>query len=258
MKPSIPALRGPEGGLVVAPAEKASLLGSQFDSQHCREQFVTTLSCFPQYRCNCLAFRTSVLLRLLLDLDKYGGVDSFGVFPPFLKKVADIIAPKQSIIFRKLIRLESLLECWRSANVTAIHKDAPSPDSENYRPISITPILSKVFEKLVSHRLSSFCEKYGLLAAAQFAGRKGLGCTDELLTISHHLQKSLAAGMKSCVVQLDFSVAFDRVSDSGLLFKLKSIGVLVLVAVCCPFVPSSSLTEGRESWVMVLRVSGSQ
>ena len=42
---SIPALRRPEGGLVVAPAEKAPLPGSQFDSiKQCREQYVTPLS----------------------------------------------------------------------------------------------------------------------------------------------------------------------------------------------------------------------
>ena len=70
-----------------------------------------------------------------------------------------------------------------------------------------------------------FCEKCGLLPAAQFADRKGLGCTDALLTISHHLLKSLDAGMGSYIVELDFSAAFDRVSHSGLLFKLKSIGV---------------------------------
>ena len=39
------------------------------------------------------AFRTSVPLRLLLDLDTYVGVDPFCLFPQFLKKVADIIAP---------------------------------------------------------------------------------------------------------------------------------------------------------------------
>ena len=38
---------GPGGGLVVAPAEKASHLGSQFDSKQCCEQFVTPLSRFP-------------------------------------------------------------------------------------------------------------------------------------------------------------------------------------------------------------------
>ena len=172
--------------MVEAPAEKASLLGSQFDSKQRREQLVTPLSCFPQAMCNSLAFRTSVLLRLLLDLDTYGGVDPLCVFPVFLKKVADIIAQKLSIIFCTHIRQGSFPECWRSANVTAITKGAPSPDKENYRHLSITPILSKVFEKLGSHKPSSFCEKYGLLPAAQFSYRKGLGCIDALLTISHH------------------------------------------------------------------------
>ena len=132
-----------------------------------------------------------------------------GVFRLFLQKVADIIAPKLSIIFCILIRLGSFPECWRSANVTAIPKSAPPPDRETYRPISITRILSKVYEKFVSHKLCSFCEKYGLLPAAQVTYRKDPGCTDALLAISHHLQKSLDAGMESYIVQLDFSAAFD-------------------------------------------------
>ena len=87
-------------------------------------------------------------------------------------------------------RLGSFLECWRSANVTAILYGAPSPDRENYRPISITHILCKVYEKLDSHKLSSFCEKCGFSNAGQFAYRKGLGCTDSLLTIYNHRHKS--------------------------------------------------------------------
>ena len=63
-----------------------------------------------------------------------------------------------------------------------------------------------MYEKLVSHKLSSFCEKYGLLPAAQFAYRKVLGCTDALLTISHHLQKSLDAGIESYIVGVGGSV----------------------------------------------------
>ena len=59
--------------------------------------------------------------------------------------------------------------------------------------------------------------------------------------------------MESYIVQLDFSAALDRVSHSGLLFKLISIDVMV---VCCPFVQSSSPIVGRKSCLMVLRVSG--
>ena len=108
MKPSIFALREPGGGLVVAPAEKASLLGSQFESKQCYDQFVTPLSYFSQSRCNSVAFRTPVLLRLL-DLDTYGGVDPLGLFPLFLKMVVDIIASNRSKIFRILILLGPFL-----------------------------------------------------------------------------------------------------------------------------------------------------
>ena len=52
-----------------------------------------------------MAFRTSALLRLLLHLDTYGCVGHLGVLLLFLIVVADVIAPKLSIIFRTLIIL---------------------------------------------------------------------------------------------------------------------------------------------------------
>ena len=69
--------------------------------------------------------------------------------------------PKLSVIFRRLIRSGSFPVCWRCANVAAVPKGPPSIEKENYRPISLTPILSKVFEKLILHRLSGFCERSG-------------------------------------------------------------------------------------------------
>ena len=126
-------------------------------------------------------------------------------------------------IFRGLIHQEFYPECWRSTNVTTIPKGAPSPDMENYRPISITPILSKVCEKLVSHKFSNFCKKYVFYLLLNLLILKV--CTDALLTISHQFQKSLDTGMESYIVELDFIATFNRVSHSGLLFKLKSIGV---------------------------------
>ena len=88
----------------MALAEKTSLMGSQFDTKQCREQFVTALSCFPQSTvgaihwpsgllsfCVCLLILTHMVVLILLG------------FPLFLKMVADIIAPKLRIIFCVLI-----------------------------------------------------------------------------------------------------------------------------------------------------------
>ena len=132
--------------------------------------------------------------------------------------VADIIAPKLHIIFHGLIRRRTFLKCWQFGKVTSIPKGAPVHDRENECPISITPILSIVYKKLVSHKLSSFClECYFCLLLSLII--------EKVWAASHHLQKSIDTGMDSYIVQLDFSAAFHRVSHSGLLFKLKSIGV---------------------------------
>ena len=73
--------------------------------------------------------------------------------------------------------------------------------------------------------------------AVQFTYRKSLGFIKARLAISHHLQKSLNAGMKSYIVQLDFT-AFDRVSHSGLLLKFKYIGACRdrVLSICREFI----------------------
>ena len=59
-------------------------------------------------------------------------------FPLFLKRTADVMAPRLSVVFRRLVRLGSFSACWRQANVTPIPKRPPSSSVANYRPIFIT------------------------------------------------------------------------------------------------------------------------
>ena len=94
-------------------------------------------------------------------------------------------------VFRRLVRLGIVPACWRQANVTPIPKGPPSSSVANYRPIYITSVLSKVFERLVSVRLGRFMECSGVFPTTQFAYRKGLGTCDELLCVSHTLQSAL-------------------------------------------------------------------
>ena len=93
---------------------------------------------------------------LLLDLDPYGGTDPLGMFPLFLKRTADVRSPRLIVVFRRLVRLGSFPSCWIQANVTPILKGPPSFSVANYRPISITSVLSNVFERLVSVHVGRF------------------------------------------------------------------------------------------------------
>ena len=100
----------------------------------------------------CFAFRSSQVRLLLLDLDPYGSSDQLSMCVLFLKRIADVLAPRVSVVSRRLIRLASFPAYWRQANVTPIPKGPPSSSVANYRPISITSVLSQVFERLVSVR----------------------------------------------------------------------------------------------------------
>ena len=101
----------------------------------------------------------------------------------------------------------------------------PSSSVANYRPISITLVLSKVFERLVSVCLGRFMELSGVLPTTQFACRKGLGTCDALLCMSHTLQSALESGQEARIVQIDFSAAFHRVNFLGILYNLCSVGI---------------------------------
>ena len=69
--------------------------------------------------------------RLLLDLDPYGGTAKLGMFPLFLKRTADVMANRLSVVCRRLVRLGSFPACWRQANVTPISKGPPSSSVHN-------------------------------------------------------------------------------------------------------------------------------
>ena len=163
--------------------------------------------------------------RLLLDLDPYCGTDPLGMFPLFLKRTADVMASLLSVVFRRLVRLTSFPACWRQANLPPIAKDPPSSSVANYKLISITSVLSKVFQRLVSVRLGRFMELGGVLPTTQFAYRKGLSTCGALLCVSHTLQSALESGQEARIVQIDFSVAFDGVNHLGILYNLCSVGI---------------------------------
>ena len=81
------------GGLVCESVGKADLLSDHFDSKQSREAVDLPLTCHSSPSLTTFAFRSSEVRRLLLYLDPYGGTDPLGMFPLFLKRTADVMAP---------------------------------------------------------------------------------------------------------------------------------------------------------------------
>ena len=126
--------------------------------------------------------------------------------------------------------MDSFPACCRQANVTHIPEGPPSSSVANYRPIFITSVFSKVFERLVSVRLGRFMERSGVLLTIQFAYRKGLGTSDALLCMSHTLQRALESVQEARIVEIDFRATF--IGSTIREFSIRCV-LWVLVVMCC-------------------------
>ena len=149
---ALPPLVSEAGGLACESIGNSDLLSDHFDSKQSMEAVDLPLTSHPSPSLTTFAFRSREVKHLFLDLDSYGGTDLLGRFLLLLKRTADVMVPRLSVVLRRLVHLCSFPACWRQANVSQIPKGPQSSFVANYPPISITSVLSKVFERLVSVR----------------------------------------------------------------------------------------------------------
>jgi hypothetical protein len=95
--------------------------------------------------------------------------------------------------------------------------------AENYRPISLLPIVSKVLERCVYTNFYSHI--LHLITPYQHGFLRNRSCVTQLLSVLHTIGKNLDKNTQTDIVYLDFAKAFDSVDHSILLQKLKCYGV---------------------------------
>ena len=97
--------------------------------------------------------------------------------------------------------------------------------AKNYRPLTLLPVVRKVFEKLVNNRTADHLEKYGLYSDFQYGFRSSRSTADLLAVVSDRIARAFNRPGPNRAVVLDISKAFDRVWHAALLHKLKSYGI---------------------------------
>ena len=115
---------------------------------------------------------------------------------------------------------------WSKGCITPIHKTGPVYDASNYRGITISDNIGKLFNKILNNRLINFLDKNNIIRKEQIGFMKGCRTTDHMFTLQTLIQKYIKINSKplyACFV--DFKRAFDSVLHVGLLYKLKKAGV---------------------------------
>ena len=115
-------------------------------------------------------------------------------------------------------------ECLKSATLIPIFKKGDSRNLNNYRPISLLPVMSKVFEKVINVQLTEVIEE-GFIDDNQYGFRRGHSTEHAMIKFVDHVQKSLSGKNHVVSVFVDVSKAFDSCDHSILLSKIKRTGL---------------------------------
>ena len=89
------------------------------------------------------------------------------------------------------------------AKVLPIFKSDDENKIENYRPISILPFFSKVFEKIVANHVIEFLDKHNILYEKQFGFRKCHSTSHAIITLVEKVSRALDSGKVIVGVFLD-------------------------------------------------------
>ena len=157
-----------------------------------------------------------------LKVNKAAGLDRI---PARLLKDAEAeLAPSITYLVNKSISDGIVPDLWKVARVTPLYKSDDKLQVENYRPISVLPVLSKVVERVVHSQLNAHLHQLDFLYQHQYGFRRGHSTEQAITQLNNWVLQSIDKGKVTGLLFVDISKAFDSLNHKVLLRKLEHLG----------------------------------
>jgi hypothetical protein len=156
-----------------------------------------------------------------LDSSKAFGPDSLS--PVVLKTCCNELEESVCKLINRSLAEGVVPNDWLNANVIPIHKGKDKQKVENYRPISLLSIVSKIAERCIYNKIIPTIEP--LLNKSQHGFINGKSTSTQLVLFLSDLSSTFETSGQTDVIYTDFSKAFDKVSHGLLLHKLRNFGI---------------------------------
>ena len=177
----------------------------------------------PSAQLHTISLDQDEVYEVLATLNPFKSPGHDNISPKVLKFCATSLSEPMTAIFNLSLESAIFPSDWKVHRICPIPKKGDLHLISNYRPISLLPIMSKVFESLVYSKICHFI--YPSLNKQQFGFLPNRSCPSQMLIFLSEILNNTEKRKSSDIVYLDFKKAFDTVSHNELLFKLWSIGI---------------------------------
>lgn len=163
--------------------------------------------------------------QAILKLKNSACTDFYDLNSFIMKASCDILVEPLATLYNKCITDCTWPTNLKISKILPIHKKGDVDDLDNYRPIAIVPIISKIFEIIVKDFLVSYLENKRIFSSSQYGFRKNFSTVKALLAVIDFIVEGFDEGFTTNATVCDLTKAFDCVNIDILLIKMEHYGI---------------------------------
>lgn len=168
---------------------------------------------------------TNEVMKIIDDLKSSNACGPDKVSSNLLKIIKSSIAIPITFISNLSFKSGIFPNHLKHSVVILLHKNGDKSHVHNYRPVSLLNSVSKIIEKIVKNRLSTYLEDNNILSNRQYGFRPGLSTENAIANLTKIISNNIDGGIKCTALFLDLAKAFDTISHKILLKKLQCVGI---------------------------------